>query len=156
MAGRNIGRVEKANNVAQGGAVGMVLYNPTLADTETDNHFLPTVHLADGTALLAYVGAHPAGLTARFTPGAKVDGQADVMAAFSSRGPNGRFLKPDIAGHGKAIDIARDFCQLVARTLQVGYDDAPRAGLRISARHRFADAARRSRDDANLAFDVHA
>ena len=28
----------------------MVLYNPTLADIETDNHWLPTVHLADGTA----------------------------------------------------------------------------------------------------------
>ena len=29
----------------------MVLYNPTLADIETDNHWLPTVHLADGTEL---------------------------------------------------------------------------------------------------------
>jgi subtilisin family serine protease len=103
VSGRNIGRVEKGNNVAQGGAVGMILYNPTLADTETDNHFLPTVHLADGSALLAFVGAHPAGLTAQFTPGVKVDGQADVMAAFSSRGPNGRFLKPDIAAPGVQI-----------------------------------------------------
>ena len=42
-------RVDKGYNVLHGGAVGMVLYNPTLADIETDNHWLPTVHLADGT-----------------------------------------------------------------------------------------------------------
>ena len=29
----------------QGGAAGMVLYNPAPADIETDNHWLPTVHL---------------------------------------------------------------------------------------------------------------
>ena len=43
--------MEKGFNVLQGGAAGMVLYNPTLADVETDNHWLPTVHLADGTDL---------------------------------------------------------------------------------------------------------
>jgi subtilisin family serine protease len=102
LGGRSIGRVEKGNNVARGGAVGMILFNPTLADTETDNHFLPTVHLADGGPLLAFVAAHP-GLTARFTPGARVDGRADVMAAFSSRGPAGPFLKPDIAAPGVQI-----------------------------------------------------
>jgi hypothetical protein len=48
-----ISRVEKVYNVLQGGAVGMILYNPTLADIETDNHWLPTVHLADGTDFLA-------------------------------------------------------------------------------------------------------
>ena len=89
-------------NRCRGGAVGMILFNPTLADTETDNHFLPTVHLADGGPLLAFVAAHP-GLTARFTPGVRVDGRADVMAAFSSRGPAGPFLKPDIAAPGVQI-----------------------------------------------------
>ena len=38
-------RVDKGFNVKQGGAVGMMLYNPSLADVETDNHWLPTVHL---------------------------------------------------------------------------------------------------------------
>ena len=38
----------------------MILYNPTLADVETDNHWLPTVHLADGTDFLAFLDAHPA------------------------------------------------------------------------------------------------
>ena len=52
-------RVEKGFNVLQGGAAGMILYNPTLADIETDNHWLPTVHLADGTEFLAFMDAHP-------------------------------------------------------------------------------------------------
>ena len=37
----------------------MILYNPTLQDTETDNHCLPAVHLADGTDFLAFMAAHP-------------------------------------------------------------------------------------------------
>ena len=43
-----IARIEKGYNAKQGGAVGMILFNPALADTETDNHWLPAVHLADG------------------------------------------------------------------------------------------------------------
>ena len=51
----------RAYNVLQGGAVGMILYNPTLADVETDNHWLPAVHLADGTDFLAFLAA-PSGV----------------------------------------------------------------------------------------------
>ncbi len=58
--GPGIGRVQKGFNVMQGGAVGMILYNlPVGRGTETDNHFLPTVHLADGTDFLAFLAAHP-------------------------------------------------------------------------------------------------
>ena len=39
----------------------MVLYNPTLADVETDNHWLPTVHLADGTDFVAFMNSHTGG-----------------------------------------------------------------------------------------------
>ena len=95
-------RVEKGFNVLQGGAAGMVLYNPTLADVETDNHWLPTVHLADGTAFVAFMGANP-GVTATFTAGTKANGQGDVMAAFSSRGPGGFVIKPDITAPGVQI-----------------------------------------------------
>ncbi len=97
-----VARVEKGFNVLQGGAAGMVLYNPALADVETDNHWLPTVHLADGTDLVAFLNANP-GATASFTGGVATDGQGDVMAAFSSRGPGGLFIKPDVTAPGVQI-----------------------------------------------------
>ena len=98
----SIGRVQKGFNVQKGGAAGMILYNLPLADTESDNHFLPVVHLADGTAFLAFMTAHPTS-TATFTTGVKANGQGDVMAAFSSRGPGGQFLKPDITAPGVQV-----------------------------------------------------
>ncbi|HEY4331972.1 MAG TPA: S8 family serine peptidase, partial [Ilumatobacteraceae bacterium] len=97
------GRIQKGYNVLQGGAAGMILYNLPLADTESDNHFLPAIHLADGTAFLAFLAAHPTGSTGAFTQGVKANGQGDVMAAFSSRGPGGQYLKPDITAPGVQI-----------------------------------------------------
>lgn len=93
---RGPGRVLKGFNVSQGGAAGMVLYNPALAEALTDTHWLPAVHLPDGGPFLAFMNGH-SGETATFTAGGPRTGTTgDVMAAFSSRGPGGHFLKPDV------------------------------------------------------------
>lgn len=97
------GRVEKGFNAAAGGAAGMILYNPTASDVETDNHFLPTIHLEGPNAeLLAFLDAH-ADVTATWAEGQAAVAQGDVMAGFSSRGPIGEFLKPDITAPGVQI-----------------------------------------------------
>ncbi len=94
-------RVDKGWNVKRGGAVGMVLYNPQLQDVETDNHWLPTVHLPDNQVESTLEGARD--LTATITAGQKAKGQGDVMAGFSSRGPGGLVLKPDVTAPGVQI-----------------------------------------------------
>jgi subtilisin family serine protease len=93
-------RVDKGFNVFSGGAAGMILYNVGKQDVETDNHWLPAIHV-DGpdTALLAFVNDHTnvLGSFAQGTPSAT---QADVMASFSSRGPTSDWIKPDVTAPG--------------------------------------------------------
>jgi subtilisin family serine protease len=95
-------RVDKGYNVFSGGAAGMILYNPVQEDLETDNHWLPTIHI-DGpdTALLAYLNAHAAQtVNATWAQGTATATTPDVMAAFSSRGPSTDFIKPDVTAPG--------------------------------------------------------
>ncbi|GAB2574574.1 S8 family serine peptidase [Kribbella endophytica] len=100
------GRVLKGFNVRQGGAAGMLMYNTTSpSDVFSDNHWLPAAQLEkpDGDALLAFLAAHPTTTNASFTQGTKTTWQGDVMTSFSSRGPGGDFLKPDVTAPGLHI-----------------------------------------------------
>ncbi|MCW2736582.1 S8 family serine peptidase [Nocardioides sp.] len=87
------GRVEKGENLAELGAEGMVLANDvTSGDSLSgDAHALPAAHITydDGVALKAFMASHP-GAEAALT-GSTIDedpSNGDIMAAFSSRGPN--------------------------------------------------------------------
>ncbi|MFH8251437.1 S8 family serine peptidase [Microbacterium sp. B2969] len=97
------GRIAKGFNAAQGGAAGMILINPVASDVETDNHFLPAIHLeGPNDDFLAFLAAHPEA-TATWAQGEATVAQGDVMAGFSSRGPVDDFLKPDITAPGVQI-----------------------------------------------------
>jgi hypothetical protein len=93
-------RVDKGYNVKQGGAAGMILYNAIKQDVETDNHWLPAIHV-DGpsTDLLAFINGHT-NVQATWAQGTETATQGDVMAAFSSRGPQADFIKPDVTAPG--------------------------------------------------------
>ncbi|WP_433512081.1 S8 family serine peptidase [Nonomuraea sp. CA-143628] len=101
---RGPNRVLKSFNVRQGGAAGMILYNAFPFDVFTDAHWVPSVHVnkPETDVLMSFLSAHP-GATASFTQSVKASWQGDVMTYFSSRGPGGDFLKPDVTGPGLHI-----------------------------------------------------
>lgn len=102
-------RVDKGYNVLQGGAAGMILYNPAIQQLNSDNHWLPAIHLegpktgtGDAAKLLGFLSTHT-GVTATWVSGTATHVQGDVMASFSSRGPLGDFIKPDVTAPGVQI-----------------------------------------------------
>ncbi len=103
------GRVEKGKNVLDSGAGGYVLANdePSAASVNADGHELPAVHVSfgDGVALKAWLDASTDPMAT--ISGATVEaGVGDVMASFSSRGPNsqvGDIVKPDVTAPGMNI-----------------------------------------------------
>ena len=97
------GRVEKGYYASLGGAAGMILANPVPQDLQTDNHFLPTIQLeGPNDELIAFLADHP-DVVATWAQGEATVSQGDVMAAFSSRGPLGDFLKPDVTAPGVQV-----------------------------------------------------
>jgi subtilisin family serine protease len=109
------GRVEKGQNVKEGGAGGYVLANDEVSGDSLvgDAHALPGVHITydNGVALKAWLASgsgHTATISGTTTDLAAANG--DVMASFSSRGPNKPapgVIKPDITAPG--VDVLAAF-----------------------------------------------
>lgn len=104
-----IARVDKSLAVYMAGGAGMVQYNTNdLQSLNTDNHWLPSVHVnyTKGAAIKAYIAAQGAAATAQIYGGAFTPIPAPWMADFSSRGPNPGVMdlvKPDITAPGVNI-----------------------------------------------------
>jgi len=97
------GRIDKGRRVLQGGAVGMILYNAVKQDQESDNHYLPVIHIDGPSApFTSFVTGHT-NVMATWAQGASAAGQADMMASFSSRGPLGDWIKPDVTAPGVQV-----------------------------------------------------
>ncbi len=105
-------RVEKAEVVQAAGGAGMVLANAAANGDEEigDAYVIPGVHITydEGVALKAWLANGDTGHMAAIAGTTKevANNNGDVMAAFSSRGPNNQvpdLIKPDMTAPG--VDI---------------------------------------------------
>ena len=99
------GRIDKGRRVLAGGAAGMILYNNSAAvtDLESDNHYLPAIQTQfNSNAVANFVTTHT-NVMATWAQGTAQPAQADVMASFSSRGPTGDWIKPDVTAPGVQV-----------------------------------------------------
>jgi hypothetical protein len=99
------GRIDKGRRVLAGGAAGMILTNNSAAvtDLESDNHYLPAIQTQwNSGAVQAFVTSHT-NVMATWAQGTAQASQPDVMASFSSRGPDGDWIKPDVTAPGVQV-----------------------------------------------------
>lgn len=109
------GRVDKGQSVLDGGAGGMILAQPDEfgggpGALASDPHVLPAVHIDyyQYQILNDYMTNAPGDVTGTIT-GSTLDvddSHGDIIASFSSRGPNGSdgdLIVPNIAAPGRAI-----------------------------------------------------
>jgi subtilisin family serine protease len=110
-----IARVQKAQNVADGGAGGYVLANLAAAATSLDSdvYIVPGIHISstDGDSLKTWLASgetHMATITASVGIQTLNEDRVDVLAGFSSKGPGTTIstLTPMITGPGVAIYAA--------------------------------------------------
>ncbi|CAN4104400.1 unnamed protein product [Withania somnifera] len=107
-------RVDKGQQAALAGAVGMVLANDYASGNEiiADPHVLPATQISytDGLAVFAYVNSTSAPTASVTHPTTQLGTKpAPIMAAFSSIGPNTvtpEILKPDITAPGVSVIAA--------------------------------------------------
>ncbi|KAD6794394.1 hypothetical protein E3N88_05290 [Mikania micrantha] len=107
-------RVDKGQEVALAGAVGMILANNDASGNEiiADPHVLPATHITyiDGLAVYRHLKSTKGPVAYITHPSTQLDTKpAPFMAAFSSKGPNiitPQILKPDITAPGVSIIAA--------------------------------------------------
>lgn len=107
-------RVDKGQQAALAGAVGMILANSELNGNEiiADAHVLPASHISftDGLSVFEYINLTNSPVAYMTRPKTKLPTKpAPVMAAFSSKGPNivtPEILKPDITAPGVNVIAA--------------------------------------------------
>jgi subtilisin family serine protease len=111
MRGGNA-RIEKSANVKAGGGAGMILANTDQHDVETDNHWVPTIHVDNtaGAKVIAFTTAHSDIMILGNITLSKATTDShfgDVLAAFSARGPlpddQLGISKPDVTAPGVQI-----------------------------------------------------
>ena len=100
--GGDTGRIQKGVNVLAGGAVGDDPLQPA-AGRHRVGQPLPADGAPRRRHRLPGLHGRPSRRHGSFTEGVKAEGQGDVMASFSSRGPGGQFLKPDITAPGTQV-----------------------------------------------------
>jgi subtilisin family serine protease len=99
------GRVDKGRRMLAGGAAGMILYNQAadVTDLESDNHYLPAIQTQYFSNAVANFVAGHTNVMATWAQGVAKPSTPDVMASFSSRGPNGDWVKPDVTAPGVQV-----------------------------------------------------